>query len=108
MAFADWFGVMPTVQVWQGLEAQVLTGKTAQAGFFQASQTVTVPEHSHAGQWGVVIAGRVDLTIGGVLHQLTAGMNYNIPANVPHSAVVHAGAVFIDVWEGQRLEVGES
>jgi quercetin dioxygenase-like cupin family protein len=93
MAFADW------------LEAAVLTGKSAQAGFFEASQTVVVPEHAHAGQWGVVIAGRVDLTIGGVLHVLESGMSYNIPAGVSHSATVHAGAVFIDVWEGKRLEV---
>jgi quercetin dioxygenase-like cupin family protein len=107
MAFANWFGVMPKVEVWQGLNASVLTGKTAQAGFFEASTTVHVPEHSHAGQWGIVVSGQVDLTIGGILHVCTAGVSYNIPAGVPHSAIVYAGAVFIDVWEGQRLKVEE-
>ncbi len=105
MAFADWFGVMPKAMVWPGLEAFVLNGKTSQAGFFEASETVTVPEHAHAGQWGVVIEGTVELTVGGVPHTLTKGMSYTIPAGVPHSAVVHAGAVFIDVWDGKRLEV---
>ncbi len=105
MAFANWFDVMPKIEVWQGLEAAVLTGKSTQAGFFEATKTVSVPEHAHAGQWGIVVAGRVDLTIDGVLHVLESGMSYTIPAGVPHSAMVHAGAVFIDVWEGKRLEV---
>jgi quercetin dioxygenase-like cupin family protein len=105
MAFANWFGVMPKVQVWDGLEAFVLNGKTAQAGFFEATQTITVPEHAHQGQWGIVVEGTVELTIDGVHHVLTKGMSYNIPAGAPHSAVVHEGAVFIDVWEGKRLEV---
>jgi quercetin dioxygenase-like cupin family protein len=107
MAFADWFGVMPRAEVWQGLGAFVLTGKSAQVGFFEATETVLVPEHSHLGQWGVVISGQVDLIIGGILHVCTAGVSYNIPAGVPHSATVYAGAVFIDVWEGQRLKVEE-
>jgi quercetin dioxygenase-like cupin family protein len=107
MAFANWFEVMPKVEVWQGLKASVLTGKTAQAGFFEASTTIHVPEHSHAGQWGIVVSGQVDLTIGGILHVCTAGVSYNIPAGVPHSAIVYAETVFIDVWEGQRLKVEE-
>jgi quercetin dioxygenase-like cupin family protein len=107
MAFADWFGVMPKVEVWQGLSAFVLNGKTAQAGFFEATQTVVVPEHSHQGQWGIVVSGVVELTIGGVHHRLESGNSYTIPADVPHSAVVHQGAVFIDVWEGKRLEVND-
>jgi quercetin dioxygenase-like cupin family protein len=107
MAFADWFGVMPTTAVWPGLEAFVLNGKTAQAGFFQATQTIVVPEHSHQGQWGIVVEGTVELTIDGVLHILTKGMNYNIPAGAPHSATVHEGAVFIDIWEGKRLQIDD-
>ncbi len=107
MAFADWMKQLTTVEVWQGLNANVITGKFGQVGFFHASQEILVPEHSHAGQWGVVIEGTVELTIGGVLHILKTGEHYNIPAGVPHSAKVLAGSSFIDVWEGKRLEVNE-
>ena len=107
MAFANWFGIMPKVEVWQGLSAFVLNGPTAQAGFFEASQTVNVPEHLHTGQWGIVISGQIDLTIGGILQVFTSGMSYNIPSGVLHSATVHAGAVFIEVWEEHRLKVKE-
>jgi quercetin dioxygenase-like cupin family protein len=107
MPFADWIKDFAQVEVWPGLDASVLTGKKGQAAFFVATQTVPVPEHAHQGQWGVVLEGTVELTIGGVLHVLNKGDSYNVPAGVPHSAVVHAGAVFIDVWEGKRLEVNE-
>jgi quercetin dioxygenase-like cupin family protein len=107
MAFADWMEQLTKVEVWQGLNANVITGKSGQVGFFHATQEILVPEHSHAGQWGVVIEGTVELTIGGVLHVLKTGEHYNIPANVPHSAKVLAGSSFIDVWEGKRLEVNE-
>ena len=107
MPFADWIKDFHHVQVWPGLGANVLTGKHGQAGFFQATETVDVPEHAHQGQWGVILEGTVELTIGGVLHVLKRGDHYNIPAGVPHSARVHAGALFIDVWEGKRLEVSE-
>ncbi len=78
-----------------------------QVGFFHATQDILVPEHSHAGQWGIVIEGTVELTVAGVMHVLKTGEHYNIPANVPHSAKVHEGSSFIDVWEGKRLEVDE-
>lgn len=107
MPFADWISDFAQVEVWPGLTGSVLTGKKGQAAFFQATQTVNVPEHAHQGQWGVVLEGTVELTIGGVLHVLKRGDSYSIPAGVPHSAVVHAGASFIDVWEGKRLEVNE-
>ena len=107
MAFADWIEQFPKVEVWTGLNANVLTGKAGQVGFFHATQDILVPEHSHAGQWGVVIEGTVELTVDGVLHVLKTGEHYNIPAGVPHSAKVHEGSSFIDVWEGKRLEVDE-
>lgn len=104
MAFADWIGQFTEVEVWDGLNANVLTGKAGQVGFFRAIVDILVPEHSHAGQWGVVIEGTVELTIGGELHVLKTGEHYNIPTNVPHSAKVLAGTSFIDVWEGRRFE----
>lgn len=107
MPFADWIHDFTQVEVWPGLTGNVLTGKKGQTAFFTATQTVDVPEHAHQGQWGVVLEGTVELTIGGVLHVLNRGDSYTIPAGVPHSAKVHAGAQFIDVWEGQRLEVAE-
>jgi quercetin dioxygenase-like cupin family protein len=107
MVFADWIAQFTQVEVWDGLNANVLTGKAGQVGFFRATGDILVPEHSHAGQWGVVIEGTVELTIDGKLCILKTGEHYNIPAGVPHSAKVLAGTSFIDVWEGKRLEVNE-
>ncbi len=107
MKYAEWFKKFSHKEVWPGLNANVVTGKQGQIGFFEASQDVEVPEHSHAGQWGCVFEGTVEFMIGGVYCVYTAGQTYNIPAGVAHSAKVHAGTKFVDVWEGKRLEVEE-
>ena len=50
-----------------------------------------LPEHSHEAQWGVILGGRIDLTIEGKTHTFRKGDSYFIPAGVPHSARIYAG-----------------
>jgi len=66
---------------------------------FEILQDVDLPPHSHKGQWGTVIAGEVELTIGGVTKTYTPGMSYNIPAGVVHSGRLKAGAKALDIFE---------
>ncbi len=105
MAYPEWFKSFVQVNLWPGLDASLLTSQGGQAGFMLASEELEVPEHAHQGQWGIVVEGVVELTIGRVLHVLRKGDNYYIPAGVPHSAKLHKGAMFIDVWEGVRVPV---
>jgi hypothetical protein len=58
-----------------------------------------VPVHTHAAQWGVALAGRVDLTIDGVEHTYTTGDHYFIPAGVEHSARIHAGYAAMEFYD---------
>lgn len=67
--------------------------------FFFIHKELVLPEHSHAGQWGTVIEGQLDLTVNGQTTSYTPGMNYDIPAGAPHSAVAHAGSVILDIFE---------
>jgi len=66
---------------------------------FEILQDVDLPPHAHKGQWGTVIAGEVELTIGGVTKTYTPGMSYNIPAGVVHSGRLKAGAKALDIFE---------
>ena len=66
---------------------------------FEILKDVDLPPHAHKGQWGTVIAGEVELTIGGVTKTYTPGMSYNIPAGVVHSGRLKAGAKALDIFE---------
>ena len=76
---------------------------------FEILKDVELPPHSHKGQWGTVIAGEVELTIGDETRLYTPGMSYNIPAGVVHSGRLKAGAKAIDIFEEpHRYELTES
>ena len=60
---------------------------------------VELPAHSHKGQWGTVLEGQVEITIGGETRLHGPGSSYYIPASVVHSAKAAAGAKVIDFFE---------
>ncbi|MBA84971.1 cupin domain-containing protein [Thalassobius sp. S69A] len=67
--------------------------------FFHFHRDVLLPPHSHLGQWGTVIEGEIELTIGDQTRVYRVGQSYDIPAGVEHSARIKAGAKVIDVFE---------
>ena len=74
--------------------------KTGQAlaMFYEIPDGVDVPEHAHGAQWGVVLEGSIDFTIGGETRTYGRGDTYFVPDDVAHSAVIHPGYVGIDVF----------
>jgi mannose-6-phosphate isomerase-like protein (cupin superfamily) len=74
-----------------GLSARLSESEGHQILFMRFSQDADIPEHSHESQWGVVLTGRIDLTIAGQLSRLQKGDQYFIPASVKHSAKIYAG-----------------
>ena len=67
--------------------------------FFQILKDVDLPAHSHKGQWGTVIDGQIELTIGGETRTYGPGDSYYIPAGIVHSGRLPAGAKIIDFFE---------
>ena len=82
----------------QGLEAWMLQTGQAMAMFFELPEGVQVPEHSHGAQWGVVLRGRLEFTIGGETRVYEQGDTYFVPAGVAHEATIHPGYAGIDVF----------
>jgi quercetin dioxygenase-like cupin family protein len=82
----------------EGLEAWMLQTGQAMAMFFELPEGVHVPEHAHGAQWGVVLEGSLEFTIGGETRVYQKGDTYFVPAGVPHEAVIHPGYVGIDVF----------
>lgn len=81
------------------LKTSVLQSGNGQVVFFQVFQEVEIPPHSHKGQWGIVLEGELEMTVGGETRKYRTGDSYYIPAGVVHSARVPAGCKAIDFFE---------
>ncbi len=81
-----------------GATGWVLQGPTRQAVFFRLEPGTEVPPHSHGAQWGIVIDGEIELTIGGKTRVYRKGDTYEIGAGQEHSARCPGGALVLDVF----------
>ena len=69
-----------------GVVGKMLQGERGEAVFFTIEAGAEVPPHSHGDQWGVVLDGEMELTIGGQTRRYRPGDSYFIPAGTVHSA----------------------
>jgi quercetin dioxygenase-like cupin family protein len=82
-----------------GVRAYLFQGADKQLIFMTFADDVDVPEHDHAAQWGAVLEGEIELTIGGVANTYRPGDTYLIPAGVPHRAHIRAGTRLQDLFD---------
>lgn len=75
----------------EGVKAYLSQAENHQIIFMEFSEDVDLPEHTHENQWGIVLEGRIDLSVNGVCHSYTKGDRYFIPKGVPHSGKIFAG-----------------
>ncbi|MBI5014230.1 MAG: cupin domain-containing protein [Deltaproteobacteria bacterium] len=81
-----------------GVTGWLLQGESRQAVFFRLEAGIVIPEHSHGAQWGLVVEGEIELTIGGEARLYRKGDCYEIPAETPHSARCLGGALALDLF----------
>lgn len=84
-----------------GLKAYLSQSDNHQILFMEFDEDVEIPEHSHESQWGVVLEGRVDLTIEGVERTYTKGDRIFIPKGAKHSGKIYAGYSDISFFNEQ-------
>jgi quercetin dioxygenase-like cupin family protein len=97
--FAEFIRTLPMVESpLASLRGWMLQTGQALAMFYEIPDGVEVPEHAHGAQWGVVLEGSVEFTIGGETMTYARGDTYYVPAAVAHSAEIHPGFVGIDVF----------
>jgi quercetin dioxygenase-like cupin family protein len=64
-----------------------------------------LPQHSHPHQqWTTVLAGRLELTVGGVTHVLQPGHVMYIAPHEPHSARALTACRVVDVFHPARQD----
>lgn len=82
-----------------GVRGRISQASDHQLLFMEFAEDVELSEHQHEAQWGVVLEGRIELTIDGEANTFTRGDRYFIPAGVPHSAKIYAGYADITYFE---------
>lgn len=69
----------------KGVKAWILQGDRHQLIFFEFESSAEVPEHSHDyPQWGMMVEGKMELTIDGKPRIIEKGDEYVIPARAKH------------------------
>lgn len=102
MRLPDFIRAMPALDIpfpEESVTTRALRSDAGLAVFFTFHRDVTLPAHSHKGQWGTVLDGEIELTIEGKPRIYRPGETYSIPAGVVHAAKIKAGTVVLDVFE---------
>jgi mannose-6-phosphate isomerase-like protein (cupin superfamily) len=98
--FPDFVRGLPEADLpFEGLRGWLLRSEDGQVLFMETDVDVDVTEHSHGDQWGIVVDGEIELTIGGETAIYRRGDSYCIPAGVKHGARLFAGFRALDFFE---------
>jgi hypothetical protein len=81
-----------------GLRGWLLQSESGQVLFNESDIELPVPEHSHGDQWGVVLDGKIELTIGDQTRMYSRGDTYFIPAGTTHRALIYPGFRAVDYF----------
>ena len=102
MHYPDFIMAFPSIDVpfpKDVVQTAVVRSDAGLVAFFTFFKDMELPTHSHGAQWGTVVEGEIEFTIGGETKIYRAGDSYTIPSGVEHGARIKAGTRVIDVFE---------
>jgi len=85
-----------------GVKGWISQNVDHQIVFLEIEAIGKVAEHSHCAQWGIVVEGEINLTIGGITKTYAKGDSYYIPDGVVHSAVFKTKTWAIDYFADNK------
>lgn len=83
----------------KGAKGYLSQGDGHQIIYMHFSEDVELVEHAHRAQWGIILDGKVDLDIGGVMRTYGKGQNYFVPDGVKHHGHIYAGLVVVEYFD---------
>ena len=103
MPFIDIAQVQP-IEAVPGCRLRTPYGEHLMLSYLEMDEGAVVPMHSHPHeQGGMLLKGRLELTIGDETRVCEAGAMFLIPPNTPHKAVAVGGpCVVLDVFSPVR------
>ena len=97
--FPDFITGLPQAEIpFDGVRGWISQAADHQVVFFDIDPIGEVAPHKHGEQWGIVVEGEMDLTIGDETRTYRQGDSYHIPAGVVHGAKFRAHFRAIDVF----------
>lgn len=101
--FIDWEQV-PALELCPGVRLRTPHGQKLMLSLVEIDEGAEVPLHSHPHeQGGILLSGRMQLTIGDQTRMVEPGEAYLIAADVPHRAVAVGGPIrALDVFSPVR------
>jgi quercetin dioxygenase-like cupin family protein len=108
MPFIDINTITP-LEVIPGCRLRTPYGENLMFSYLEMDKGAEVPLHAHPHeQGGMLLKGKMELTIGNEVRVVTAGSMFIIPPNMPHRAVaVDGSAVVLDVFSPVREDYAE-
>jgi len=98
-SFPDLIKNLPEADIpFKGVKGWISQSDDHQVVFMELEAIGKVAEHKHGAQWGMVVEGEMDLTIGGKTKTYKKGDSYFIPYAVLHSAVFKKKTWVIDYF----------
>lgn len=93
----------------EGVRGWLIQGEDRQVVLFDLDPIGVVPPHSHCAQWGMVIDGKMELTIDGKAKIYNKGDWYYVPPGIVHSAKFLTRVFVIDIFDDtQRYKMKKS
>jgi len=98
-AFPEFVTNLPEADIpFPGVRGRISQAPNHQIIFMDIEPIGEVAPHRHGEQWGIVVEGEMELTIGGVTRRYRPGDSYHIPANVEHGATFLTRVRVIDIF----------
>jgi quercetin dioxygenase-like cupin family protein len=97
------------IEIAPGARARTPYGENIMLSYLELEEGAVVPLHQHPHeQAGMLLKGKMELTIGEETRVCEAGSMFIIPPNTPHSAIpVDGPAVVLDVFSPVREDYAE-
>jgi quercetin dioxygenase-like cupin family protein len=83
----------------KGAKGYLSQGDGHQIIYMHFSEDVELVEHAHRAQWGIILDGKVDLDIGGIMRTYGKGQNYFVPGGVKHHGHIYAGLTVVEFFD---------
>lgn len=108
MPFIDINSVEP-LEVLPGCKMRTPYGENLMLSYLEMDEGAIVPLHHHPHeQGGMLLKGKLELTMGEEVRVVEAGAMFIIPPNTPHQAIAVDGpAVVLDVFSPVREDYAE-
>ena len=99
IAYPEMITSLPEADIpFKGVRGWISQAPDRQVVFMDIEPIGEVARHQHGEQWGVVVEGEMELTIGEQTRRYRAGESYHIPAGVEHGAKFLTHVRVIDVF----------